>query len=64
MLIFSDYRGIIHCSDWKLLFCDQERVITGRKINSKTCVRTPKRKKQHIASTGKKTPLILALQEG
>jgi hypothetical protein len=35
-----------------------------RKMNSKTCVKSPKRKKEHIASTGEKTPLILVLQEG
>jgi len=54
MLIFWDYRGIIHL----------ECMIIGRKMNSKTCVKTPKRKKQHIASTGEMTALILALQEG
>jgi hypothetical protein len=50
MLILCNHRGIIHL----------EYVITVRKMNTKT----PQRKKKHIASTGEKTPLILALQEG
>jgi hypothetical protein len=54
MLIFWDYRGIIHL----------ECMITGGKMNSMTCMKTSKRKKQHIASTGERISLILALQEG
>lgn len=46
MLSFWDCSAIIHL----------ECVITGRKMNSKTCLKTPKRKKQHIVSTGEKTP--------
>ena len=46
MLIFWDYGGIIHL----------ECVIAGRKMNSKTCMKTPERKKQHIASTREKDP--------